>query len=347
MQSFRSNSTQNLSYSNVSILAYYNSASDLMFIFWAVVIPVIASIGLLGNILTIYVLFRREIRSTFIYYLQALTITDTIIIVGAILCFSVIAVTQQNPEMWLFNDVVYPCMFTPMNYLLMTSQMINVWVMVGISAERYIAVCRPLKVHTKKDVLTFLAVIIIVSLMYNIPRCFATKVIECKAGMHTCYTIVSTDFGASVFYTEYYVAWMYTAVIYIAPLLAIGELNTLIIVRLFRLRKSRPPSNMQEHNESNITIVLLVITAVFIFCQTPGLCAQLTVWDPETLLKLVCVSNTLYVLNSSVNVFIYIIVGRKFRKVLWEALMCRRKCVNCPQRPVPQQSRDLPLSTYI
>ena len=126
----------NLSYGDEYLQDKDAMANQLMFIFWGIVIPIIGVVGFIGNILTIIVLFRREMKSTTIYFLRTLVVTDTAIIVGAILGLSVISITQLNPEMWLFTDVIYPHVYTPTNYIVMTLQMINVWVTVAVALER-------------------------------------------------------------------------------------------------------------------------------------------------------------------------------------------------------------------
>ena len=309
----------NLSYNKDFIQDDDTAARHLMFVFWGVITPIISTVGFFGNILTIIVLFRREMQSTTIYFLRTLVVTDTAIIIGAVLGLSVIAITMPNPEMWIFTDVIYPHIYTPTNYIVMALQMINVWVTVAVTVERYIAICHPFKsvrICTKRNAFISLAVIVIISTLFNIPRCFATTAAPCKSEHHSCFQLVTTEFGKTIFYTEYYFFWMYMILIYIVPLIVLSVLNTLLIAELMRMRKRRTPSNVQENSESNMSVVLVLIVLVFIFCQTPGLCAQFQFWEPHVLLKWTCVSNTLFVFNSSVNFLIYTAVGRKFRKVL-------------------------------
>ncbi|XP_052233478.1 FMRFamide receptor-like, partial [Dreissena polymorpha] len=70
---------------NISVGNEYlqdNGHTQLMFIFWGVIIPIIGVIGFIGNILTLIVLFNREMTSTTVYFLRTLVVTDTGIIVG-------------------------------------------------------------------------------------------------------------------------------------------------------------------------------------------------------------------------------------------------------------------------
>ncbi|XP_052268274.1 FMRFamide receptor-like [Dreissena polymorpha] len=196
---------------NISVGNEYlqdNGQTQLMFVFWGIIIPIIGVIGFIGNLLTIIVLFRIEMKSTTMYFLRVLVVTDTGIIIGCILGLSIISITQlypQNPEMHYFTHVIYPYMYTPVNYIVMTLQFINVWVTVAVSIERYIAICHPFK------------------------------------AVHVC-------------------------------------------------------------NKRNAFILI-------------GLVAQFWFLGQNVLTKWICVSNTLFELNSSVNFLIYTAVGRKFRKL--------------------------------
>ncbi|XP_060601764.1 FMRFamide receptor-like [Ruditapes philippinarum] len=304
---------------------------QLMFIFWGVIIPIIGVIGLVGNILTGIILFRREMRSTTVYFLRTLVITDTGIIIGAIMGVSVISITQLNQHEWLFNHVIYPHIFTPTNYFVMALQTLNVWATVAVSVERYIAICFPFKsinICNKRNAYIIIGVTTVFSTAYNIPRCFATGYTVCG---NNCFMIITTEFGQSYFYTVIYSGWLYTILIYVIPLLILGILNVLLILELMRMRQRRCLTNTKENTEFNMSIVLVIIVVVFIICQTPGLVAQFHFLDTVFLMKWTCVSNTLFVLNSSLNFLIYTAVGKKFRTLLLKMAkncLCRNLYVN-------------------
>ena len=292
---------------------------QLMFVFWGIFIPIIALIGIIGNTLTILVLWRREMKSTTIYFLRTLVVTDMGIIFGGTLGLSIIAITQTNPAMWRFNDVVYPHIFTPTNYIVMTLQMINVWVTVAVTVERYIAICHPfrsVKFLKKRNALIVIAIIVLVSTLYNIPRCLATEIATCESENDVCYSIITSEFGKTKFFTDWFSSWLYLVIIYILPFLILCTLNTLLIIELMNMRRRRLVTNERENSETNMSVVLVLIVVVFIICQTPGLVSQFQFLESMVLLKFMCISNTLFILNSSVNFLIYTAVGKKFRKVL-------------------------------
>ncbi|GFO10380.1 peptide receptor gpcr [Plakobranchus ocellatus] len=63
----------------------------VVFILWGVLLPLVAVFGVVGNVLTILVLWRREMNSTTILYLRGLVITDTGILIGSVVTLTPIA----------------------------------------------------------------------------------------------------------------------------------------------------------------------------------------------------------------------------------------------------------------
>jgi hypothetical protein len=297
-----------------------------MFYFWGIIMPIISGAGLVGNILTMIVLFRKEMQSTTVYFLRTLVVTDTGIIIGATLGLSVLAITQRDPHLWYFTHIIFPRIYMPVNYSVMTLQFLNVWTTVAVSVERYIAICHPFshfKICKRRNALIILGTVSVISVIYNLPRCFATTYHTCG---DNCEQLVSTEFGKSRFYVVYN-SWLYMILVFIIPLLLLIVLNTLLIFELMRMRKRRMPTNSQENTEINLSCLLVLVVIVFIFCQTPGLIAQFYFLDSTFLLKWMCVSNTLFVLNSSVNFIIYVAVGKKFRSTFFKLFKLHKKSV--------------------
>lgn len=293
-------------------------AYSVHFFFWGIIVPVIVLFGLIGNILTIIVLWRKEMHSTTIYYLRALVITDTIILVFAFLLLTPISISNYTNSLKYFRDIIYPMIFVPCNYVVMTVQTINVWITVSVTIERYIAICHPfisIRLLTRCKALTVIGLTTSFSVLYNIPRLFGTKASPLKSGEG--YIIVPTEYGESDIYKEIYSGLMYSILIFIIPLLVLFVLNFLLIIELMKMRQRRVGMNVEEDNEANMSLVLVLIVLIFIVCQTPGLIAQYEFLSQLVLLKWLAVSNTLFIFNSSVNFLVYTAVGRKFRKVLF------------------------------
>lgn len=316
----------NLSYGEDGYIQDTGNSTELwdafyvQYIFNGIVMPIVAILGVIGNILTMVVIWQKEMQSTTILFLRALVVTDTGIIILGCVSMTPFTISLFHPEMKYFQDVIYPYIFTPFTYLILTIQQINVWITVAVSIERYIAICHPFKAArlcTRKKVFITLGVTSGVAMVYNIPRCLATTIGACTTP--NCYTVMTTSFGGSFFYSKVYMVWLYATIIYIIPLTALSILNVLIIKELMAMRARRVGTSMSddEDQEANLSLVLVLIVVVFILCQTPGLFVQFDVlFEKIFFIKFLAVSNILFVLNSSVNFLIYTLVGQKFRRVL-------------------------------
>ncbi|GFO10382.1 FMRFamide receptor [Plakobranchus ocellatus] len=70
-------------------------------------------------------------------------------------------------------------------YIVMTLQQINVWITVSVSVERYIAICHPFRAArliTRRNTVTVMIGLAVFSLLYNLPRVFASTTVLCGAG---------------------------------------------------------------------------------------------------------------------------------------------------------------------
>ena len=78
---------------------------------------------------------------------------------------------------------MYPVIYAPGEFVVMTLQQMNVWITVSLSAERYIAICHPYrapKVITRRNGLALMACITALSLLYNLPRLAASRPGPCE-----------------------------------------------------------------------------------------------------------------------------------------------------------------------
>lgn len=317
----------NLSYGNEYMSANVTRETMLwQFICWGIFLPIVVLVGLVGNALTIVVLWRKEMQSTTILYMRGLVITDTGILLSAVVVLTPFACANylHNDALMYFSENIYPIIYTPINYAVMTLQACNVWITVSVSVERYIAICHPFRAArlcTRRKTIVVIAAITLVSIVYNVPRLFATYARACEGGEETaggssCYYLADTDFGLTDVYKTVYFSILYTILIFVIPLASLFILNVFLIQELMRMQRRRTGTNIHDENEANLSLVLVLIVVVFIFCQSPGLVSQFDIFHFNTFLKWIAVSNVLFVINSAVNFLIYTAFGSKFRKVL-------------------------------
>ena len=336
----------NLSYGDEYMTANISKDTALwQFICWGVILPVIALLGLIGNALTMVVLWRKEMKSNTILYMRGLAVSDTGILITATFALTPFACANylQNNALRYFNDNIYPIVYTPVNYVVMTMQACNVWITVSVSVERYVAICHPFnasRLCTSRKTLIVLCSITLMSVIYNLPRLLATNIQECakvnETSVTDCYYLSDTMFGRTYLYKTVYHSVMYTMIIFVIPLVSLFILNVFLLQELMRMRNRRVGTNIHSDNEARHSLVLVLIVVVFILCQSPGLVSQFDIFQLSVFLKWISISNMLFVVNSAVNFLIYTAFGSKFRKILLRLF-----------RKLFRRSKPLSISKYL
>ncbi len=118
------------------------------------------------------------------------------------------------------------------------------------------------------------------------------------------------------------------AIIYcFLPVTSLIVLNTLII---YHLRKSRQKhTNSKSHIETQVTVMLLLVTTIYVALVTPLTTANIILAvDPEMLSQtMIIISSNLTYLNHSVNIILYILGSTQFRREMIAFLMMLLCCV--------------------
>ncbi|OWF55002.1 FMRFamide receptor-like [Mizuhopecten yessoensis] len=320
--------------------------TDFAFVIYVVLLPTVALLGMVGNVLTMVVLWSKRMQSTTTLFLRGLVLTDVGVIVVLTMAITPLAVGMHGRTLQVYVHVIYPHLYGPFDFLAMSVQQCNVWILVSVSVERYIAVCHPLKAayyRTRRKTIITLVLLTVSSAVYNVPRLFGTVALPTQCDLPeleqlTCYRIDLTELGKNVFYKDVYKVWMYAIVIYLLPLITMSVINVLIIRELIRMRSRRRDLAIycqQQQKEDNVTLVLVLIMTVFILCQTLAFFNQIDALFDDKIMQenYIAVISFLYVVNSSVNFLIYVLVGKKFRHVLFA--LCRRyrrRSKFCPAR---------------
>ncbi len=345
MASYPNSSINGSGVNGTSILSIPPAAPDIteeqeMYLkrlsFWvyAVLTNIVIVLGLIGNMLTILILTQRAMRSSTNFYLCALAVWDSILLICTILLLSL----NSIPNFESYGLYVYSYVVSYIYPIGLTAQTATIWLTVSFTVERYIAVCHPLKAASMCTLTRAKIVIIGVafgSLLYNIPRWFDYRPKELLSSENVTSRIIFTRtlFSQNPLYMEVYYSWLYVPIMCIIPLLVLSVLNTFLVLAVRNSQRQRLDMNVRQSRENNVTIMLVTVVIVFIICQVPALAYNLAWAINDTYTEhnfsymvLSVVRNFLVNLNSAVNFILYCALGQKFRRIFLHTF-CRR-CIN-------------------
>ena len=222
-------------------------------------------------------------------------------------------------------------------------QMTTVWLTVLVSAERYVAICRPLHaatVCTVSRVRLAVLSIVVASILFNVPRYFEFEVGD------TGSVIVKSAIGNSPAFRILYTSAMYALALFLVPLGLLIYLNARLVAALRRGRAEWLHLQTPQRREQTLTAIPLTIVLVFFFCGTPSLAVNVIDSVDSGLpdryssyVTLMVIANFLVVINSASNIIIYCFVGSQFRNKLVETVTtlardCRRRTLCCDNASV-------------
>lgn len=196
-------------------------------------INIIGLLGILGNIISMIILSRPQMRSSINYLLIGLARIDTVLIITSILLFGLPGIYPYSKCLFTYYYIVYPHIVFFVFPLAMVSQTASVYLTITVSLERFVAVCHPLKARslcTYGRARIYVIGIVIFSVMYNLPRLW-----EGNAQGHwhkeynvTVYCPQQTSFRDNHLYKEIYIHWMYLMCMYLLPFGSLAVLNACI-----------------------------------------------------------------------------------------------------------------------
>lgn len=312
-----------------------NSTNDnTQVIFWleGVATVVVVCPGLIGNILTILVLFQRSMKSSTNYFLFALAFWDSIVLIMSTLLMSVQHIIP------IYKTEIYPFVFSYAYPIAVISQTATIYLTVSFTVERYIAVCHPLKAAsmcTTTRAKLVISIVSVASTLYNIPRWFEYRPkIENGKLEHKKALLLCSETYKSVYYM------LYVPMMYIIPLVILAILNTFLVRAVRESSRNHATMNVRQHRENNVTIMLVSVVVVFIVCQLPALVYNVgfaitpeIVGNKSSSWKILSsVRNFSVTFNSSINFILYCALGQKFRRTFLQTFC--QKCLQGERRSI-------------
>lgn len=334
--------------------------------FYTYSVPVILTIGIVGNLVSLRVFLSRSMRKlSASTYLVALSTSDI-----AALIFYVLTEWLR----WGLPRLIYDQQLDFLNsagicqvlfYFSYVSRFLSAWFIVTFTVERYIGVCHPLKrelclgSRSAQKVLFTLVVISLVVMLFKPILTDSREIQTTDSVVHRCIPDPARPMLSFVLDS------IYGLTITVVPFLVISVLNALIIRKLLRrYRRHRKCTVVTEESiiRMEFTVILLVVSFVFIvlnlpYCfvwckrflmsredmhQRPGSGSDLG-QDFDNYEGVLMITRVIFYMNYCVNFFLYSVTGAYFRKELkvlvfyrsqyGQYLSCSRNGMSSPTTP--------------
>ncbi|XP_034250339.1 FMRFamide receptor-like [Thrips palmi] len=315
------------------------------FIAEGIILTVVGLLGILGNIVSMIILSRPQMRSSINYILIGLARCDTVLIVTSILLFGLPAIHAYTGYLYTYQYYVYPHIAPVVYPISLIAQTISVYLTVTVTFERFVAVCHPLQARsycTYGRARIYVLLTIVFSVLYNASRFFEVHCCEMALDKKTkkqAYFARPTTLRQNSLYINLYINGMYLVFIYMVPFTMLAVLNAAIYRQIRRANAERQRLSRLQKKEIGLATMLLCVVMVFFMCNILALVANvMEAFNGVILDPLIKTSNLLVTINSSVNFVIYVIYGEKFKR-LFLKLFCPQGKLLCGS---PANGRDSP-----
>eukprot|EP00092_Neocalanus_flemingeri_P014437 GFUD01015576.1.p1 GENE.GFUD01015576.1~~GFUD01015576.1.p1 ORF type:complete len:498 (+),score=105.88 GFUD01015576.1:152-1645(+) len=335
----------------------YEKFSVLM----SVMMIILGLLGLCGNMFSIAVLARKEMRNCFNHILIAINICDSLHLVFAIMD----AVRNSFGDFYPVQLLqIFPYIHYPFYRISLCA---SIYLIISVAIERYLAVCQP---HHYREVqsdscrsLLYILPSLAVALVVNSSRFLETETDKicidfskcgpCYDGAVWAYYVKPTKLRMDKQYIIYYHTWTWVVSTGLVPFIILMFLNLRILISLKRLRsrlnvscsgvnpdkaKMRERRVTQQSRDLNLAIVLISTVIMFFFCHLPRLVTSIyeaanihSILDcrekgqdktPLWFMYVTAAVQLLMVVNASLNLPIYFFAGKSFRETSMQLIRC-------------------------
>ncbi|CAJ0582357.1 unnamed protein product, partial [Mesorhabditis spiculigera] len=295
------------------------------------VLPIIVSLGLGGNIVSIVTIFHSRLRHISAnVYLIVLTIADSVFLFGVLLiCFKIDFVSWE----W--------CVFV--EYLLMVASYVSSWATAALTIERYLAIAHPLKhvmfghVDRWKMLIYWLPIPFVLHLFQFVNLVPPPNPLQDDA--RKC-VLREADYQVVTEFLDVLLCFgIPCAVVVILNLLVMGKVNRERGHFLEQQGKQLDSRRQGGTGSAGFTRILWVVPMVFVILNTPFYCIRLyeavTVFFFNTAAAedsysdfgktVYNTAHYLYYINFASDVVVYAFSSANFRKtvlIAWRRLIC-------------------------
>lgn len=300
--------------------------------FWVcgICLNIVGVLGIIGNVISMIILSRPQMRSSINYLLIGLASCDTVLITTSVLLFGIPSIYPYTGHFFLYYNYIYPFISPVLFPVALISQTASIYMTFTVTLERYVAVCHPLKARalcTYGRAKIYVIASILFALLYNLPRFWEVVPIETSIPNSTVvlHCVRPSPLRQNQTYITVYILWCYFIVNYVIPFLTLAILNCQIYRQVKRANRERQRLSRSEKREIGLATMLLCVVVVFFVFNFLALVLNVSEafynFIDHSLAK---ISNLLVTINSSCNFLIYVIFGEKFKRIFLLIFFKRR-----------------------
>ncbi len=312
-----------------------------------VAMPVVFSVGVLGNIMNLIVLAQKRFRKG-LNHIERSTLTGLIFLAVSDGMFCLVGL----PGTLLANKSpsIMPSTLAGLYYGIYKSGLFNIflfastWMIVSVSLERYLALCHPFTarwlIRIDRSVLAHLG-ILVVAVVLNLPLFFRLQIVASSCDLDgeclPCHVTVPTEFyrNNQALYNAHHILW--AAIGTALPFLILLASNARIVYAVCRASKMAPPlTDSHEQKQASVTsrITVTLIAMVITFLVLVGPSMVLTFLSAVSTrsadgkshyayLIALLIANFCQALKFATNFVLYCATNRHFRDSVGNAIFCR------------------------
>ncbi|KAH8323786.1 hypothetical protein KR067_000265 [Drosophila pandora] len=308
---------------------------------YGLLLPIICAMGIIGNVLNLIVLTRRNMRGIAYIYMRAYSTAALLAIVFAI-PFGIRMLVHKDRGQW---EEFGPAFYTAHLELYLGNGCLGVGVMMllVLTIERYVSVCHPgfsRPVMGPPGVVVFFTCL--ATVIVYLPSIFRGELIKCMLGSSDVYVYLRRDntiYQQTLFYRVYKI--MLEVIFKLIPTVLIGGLNMRIMMvyrRTCERRRQMVLSRPQAHHHQNgpgyvkdddprkfaeerrLFLLLGSTSILFLVCVSPMAILHMTIASevyPSFPFQVFRASaNLLELINYSLTFYIYCLFSEDFRNTL-------------------------------
>src|SRR6218665_424840 len=304
-----------------------------------IVIPAIFAFGVIGNLLNLILFVHRSRSRRRLEALERAAFAGLVALALSDMLFCVVGIppaflptTNPNwpPDLGVKLGYYYRMYKEGFHNLFLFT---STWIIVVISAERFVAVYYPIRarcyLQVRNSIFVYIGIAVI-GLLLSVPLFVKQRIVmrECYPGC-TCMSVEPTLlFHNQHFRKVYHVIWSIFGTF--LPLVALALANTGLVLVLYRSR-ARNLTNPERYGCSHVTLTVTAIVTSFLVLVCPSmvlysaeLIFSVSRYNVKSYWIAMIVTNLMQAVKFSSNFVLYCSTIRQFRQSLNQMADCRK-----------------------